>query len=145
MKPHTTLIILMTLCVLATQGCSSTSRATSTQSLPAEEVDEKIAPIKQDEVVDTQQIAQADDGFDGSAEAYHRRAISTHRQSQDRSTDSSEHLSIISDLTKAADLFHEQEDTREYGIRRLIDSLNELRTNWVEEYNRNNADNKISE
>jgi hypothetical protein len=145
MKPHATLIILMTICVLATQGCSSTSRATSTQSLPAEEVDEKIAPLKQDEVVDTQQIAQANDGFDGSAEAYLRRATGTQGQNQDRSTDSSEHLSIISDLTKAADLFHEQENTKEYGVRRLIDEFNELRTEWVEKYNRNNPDNKIRE
>ena len=145
MKPHTTLIILLTLCVLVTQGCSSKSRVTSTQSLPAEEVDEKIAPIKQDEVVDTQQVAQVDDGFDGSAEAYHRRAIGKLRQSQDRSTDSSEHLSIISDLTKAADLFHQQQDDQEYGIRGLVDTLNELRTEWVEKYNTNNPDNKINE
>jgi flagellar basal body L-ring protein FlgH len=54
--------VLMMLCIIATQGCSSASRATSTQSLPAEEVDEKVAPLKPDEVIDTQQLAQANDG-----------------------------------------------------------------------------------
>jgi hypothetical protein len=129
--------VLIMLCIIATQGCSSASRATSTQSLPAEEVDEKVAPLKQDEVIDTQQIAQADDGFDGSAQAYSDRGLATYTSSgQDRSSNA-EHLSIISDLTKAAELFHQQGEMDKYlGTKRLIDGFNEDRTSWVEEQNR---------